>query len=374
MNDGAAASAEEKVSAIHPPTVITAGSVVVHATTVTIGKEEPPPDDGLRRRYARNAAFLVVLTILLTIWFQFHLQTWATQGLIFGTATVWALWQLVLSSAKKDFAKDGEQIRKRLLGSEDAGSLLFLGCAAAVALLWMTTSVYVKLDDRDTTRLRVDLIDKATGKPFTDSIIVTPSSRVGGRLLFPRGKTSSVDVVVVEPAGYEYASNPIVLRPWTGVDVTFGDPAQFRKKKWHAVRIIPGWTMNGMDAPGHGLYDLTVKIGKDQYTLNDVSFRTVYLGVADEPSLKKIVERQSNAAFGIELQDHLNSSPGWDPDDEKVYLTDWQKAPRTLITRDVSQGEAVIAGIGVRGGKFTWSKPATITDAEVTTIFVEKPQ
>jgi len=376
MNDAGAVPAEDDVSPIHPPTVVNAGSVVVHATTVTIAKEEAKPDQNLRKRYMRNAAFLVALTVLLTIWFQLHLQTWATQGLIFGTATVWALWQLVLSSAKKDFAKDGEEIRKRLLGSEDAAGLLIVACVGAILLLWLTTSVYVKLDDRDTARLRVDLIDKATGKPFMDSIIVEPSSRVGGRLLFPRVKTANVDVIVVDPPGYEYRKNPVELKPWTGVDLTFGDPAQFRKKKWHAVRVVPGWTMNGMDAPGHEPYDLTLKVGADTYTFTNSKFETVYFGVSDAPSLNKIIENQNHAAFAIELQAHLNSHRGWDEEDQSSYLTDWQKTPRTVSTREIRAGETVTAGFGPPGAKpLVWSDPLKIgPDAEITTIFVEKPQ
>jgi|GEM_PF-3548540 len=375
MSDAAATvEGEEPPTAIRPATVVNAGSVIVNATTVTIATEQEKPDPKLRRRYAWNAALLLVLTVALTIWFQFHLQTWATQGLIFGTATVWALWQLVLSSAKKDFAKDGEAIRKRVLGSEDAGSVLFFACVAAGLLLALTTSVYVKLDDRETTRLRIDVVDHKTGKTFMDSIIVEPSARVGGRLLFPRTRTSNVDVVVVEPAGYEYVKNPVELRPWTGVDLTFGDPKQFRKKKLAAIRVVPGWTFNGMDKPGHAIYDLTIKAGKDEYTFEDIVFQTAYLGVADEPSLKKIIENRTNSAFTNELQDHLNGHH-WEPDDEKEYLTAWQKTPRTFVTRDFQRGETVIAGIGRHGATPTWSQPVTIaSDAEVTTIFVEKPQ
>jgi len=354
------------------PCVIESASVVIRAAKVVVGQEEEPADPDLVRRYRQNAALLAGVSALLVVWFWLHLQTWATQGLIFGSATLWAFWQLIVSKAKKDFAADGEKLRARLLGREDARGLLLLGCVAAVVLIALTTSVYIKLDDRDTARLRVDLIDQATGKPFMDSIVVVPSSRVGGRLLFPRLKSSTVNAVVVEPAGYEYVRNPIVLKPWSGVDLTFGDATQFRKKAFHAIRIVPGWTFNGMDAPPRNVYDMTIRIGSDEYLVKDVRFQTVYSGVADEGSLKKIADGQkSSTEFEIQLQDYLNHHP--DAEDAKSYLTDWRTSPRVQTApRDFSAGEQVSAGIALRGTKPMLSQPIKLGPSdEITTIFVE---
>jgi hypothetical protein len=94
--------------------------------------------------------------------------------------------------------------------------------------------------------------------------------------------------------------------------------------------------------------------------------------VADEPSLKKIVDGQkSSTEFVIQLQDYLNNHRRAVP--ASAYLTDWQTATRTYTPpRDFNAGEQVSAGIELHGIKPTFSKPVPIAPGdEITTIFVE---
>src|SRR5437660_2312086 len=93
--------------------VLRVGHLTVHAEKITIGKEEEKTEPGLKERYLRNAGGFAVLTFLVALWFELHLKTWATQKVVFGAATIWAVWQLFLSAKEKYLKDDAEEAQKR---------------------------------------------------------------------------------------------------------------------------------------------------------------------------------------------------------------------------------------------------------------------
>jgi hypothetical protein len=344
-------------------------SLTVHADSVTIGEKKAVPSAAVQSRYRWNAFGFAVLTMLLVLWFQTHLQSWATQKLIFGTASAWALLQLMRSFAAKKTTDDVEKLRERLLGREGTGENLIFALIAAIALLACTSSLYLRLaDSKQQRRVVVDILDDK-GNPFMDSLIAEPTARIAGSLFVPRFRTRELTVVVREPANYEYLHNPIKLRPWSSVELAFGDETQFARRTLHALRIVPGWTLNGIADPGED-YEALVTVGTEEFRFPNLKLETLYLGVQDPPSLTRIASEQTNDAFTDEINDHLQKHPG--ATDIAEYLTAWRASPRLEPTRNFAKGETVTVAIGPKGQPpLVTSQPFAIGAREITTIFLE---
>ncbi len=361
---------EDTAARLREASLVHIESLTVHADNVTIGEKKEAPSAAVQSRYRWNAFGFAVLTMLLVLWFQTHLQSWATQKLIFGTASAWALLQLIRSFSAKKTTDDIEKLRERLLGREGTSENLIFALIAAVALLACTSSLYLRLADGKQQRgVRVDIIDEK-GNPFMDSLTVEPTARIAGSLFVPRFRTRELTVVVREPANYEYLRNPIKLRPWSSVELAFGDATQFAQKALHALRIVPGWTLNGIEDPGQPEYEAVVTVGNETFRFPKFQFRTLYLGVQDKPSLGRIAAEQTNDGFNDEINEHLQKHPGaTDPAD---YVTVWRASPRIEPTRNFAHGETVTVAIGPAGqAPLVTSQPMKIGAGEITTIFLE---
>jgi hypothetical protein len=359
---------EAVVKHLREASVVHIGALTVHADEVIVGKKEDKPTAKIIERYRWNAGRLALVAILLVVWFNTHLQAWATQKVVFGTATVWALVQLIRSWSK-DFASDVEGARKRLLAREGTREHLLFALIAAAALLSVTSSLYVRLGDREQSHVRIDIVDSKGGL-YMDSLVLEPSSRISGQLFLPRFRTEKLQVIVREPANYVFLQNPIALKPWSAVELTFGDPQQFAKRRLHALRVVPGWTLNGIDDPDKQ-YEAIVKVGDASFTINDFKFKTLYLGVSDKDSLARIAREQTGDAFTEQLKKHLDDHPGAADRDE--YITGWKTEPRLETTRNFEAGEAVVVTVRKKGSaKGVTTTPQKIDDGEITTIFIER--
>lgn len=344
-------------------------SLTIYAESVTIGEKKAAPSADVARRYRWNAILLAALTLLVVLWFQTHLKSWATQKLIFGTASVWALVQLARSSIGKKTAEDVEKLRDRVLARQGTLENLIFAAIAVVGLLACTSSFYLNSTDGKQRRVRIDVLDEK-GNPFMDSLTAEPSARVAGTLFVPRFSTRKLTVVVREPANYEYRLNPITLNPWSAVELTFGDEKQFRLTPLHALRIVPGWALNGIEDPGEPDYEAVVTVGTESFRYSKFKFKTLYLGVRDEGSLTRIATEQTNDAFNDEINRHLETHPGFA--DAAEYVTAWRATPRIEPTRNLTPGESIVVTIGEPGKPpLATSQPVTVGTGEITTIFVE---
>ena len=206
-----------------------------------------------------------------------------------------------------------------------------------------------------------------------DSIVAERSARIDGWLFVPRFRTRELTVVVREPANYRYLGNPITLKPWSAVDLTFGDETQFAPTSLHALRVVPGWSLNGIDDPDAPEYVAVVTVGTQSFSIDHFEFQTLYLGVEDKPSLERIAAEQTNDAFTGEINQHLQSHPG--ADDANEYINDWRKAPRIEAKGSFSAGQDVTVTIAQKGQPpLAQSEPMKIGAGEITTVFVETKQ
>jgi hypothetical protein len=352
------------------PDLMHIASLTVHADNVTIGEKKEAPSAAVKRRYQWNAGMLAALTMLVVFWFQAHLQSWATQKLLIGTASVWALMQLARSSIGKKTGDDAEKLRDRILAREGTRENLVFALIAAIGLLAFTSSLYLRLNDsKQQRRVRIDVIDEK-GTPYMDSLVVEPSARIAGSLFVPRFRSRKLTVVVREPANYEFLRNPVTVWPWSAVELTFGDETQFAPKALHALRIVPGWALNGMEDPGEPEYEAIVTVGTESFRFSSLKFQTLYLGIQDKASLERIATEQTNDAFNDEINQHLQQHPG--ATDTAEYLTAWRSAPRIEPTRNFSSGESITVAIGIKGQPpLVTTQPVKIGAGEITTIFVE---
>ena len=349
--------------------VVHVDTLTIHADSVVVGEKKKAPTAELVRRYRWNAGMLVILTALLALWFQTHLQSWATQKLLFGTASIWALFQLVRGATGKDLTDDAGKLRERILAKEGTAENLVLALMAAVALLIFTSSIYLELGDGKQAHVRIDILDK-DGNLFTDSLVAEPSARIDGSLFVPRFKSRELTVVVREPANYEYVGNPITFKPWSALHLTFGDETQFARKSLHALRVVPGWSLNGIEDPGEPEYVAVVTVGAQSFTIDHFKFDTLYLGVEDRPSLERIATEQTNDAFTGEINQHLQEHPG--ADNPAEYVTEWSAVPRIEARGSFAPRQDITVTIGKKGEPpLATSEPKKIGPGEITTVFVE---
>mgnify|MGYP003575126659 CR=1 FL=1 len=362
---------DEITTHLREASVIHVESLTIQADSVTVGEKKKVPTEDVARRHRWNAILLVLLTVLIVLWFQRHLQSWATEKLIFGSATVWALVQLARSATGKDLEDDAEKLRTRILAKEGTAENLVFALIGVVALLALTSSIYLKLGDGKQPRVRIDVLDK-DGNLFMDSIVAERSSRIDGSLFVPRFKTRELTVVVREPANYRYLGNPITLKPWSAVDLTFGDETQFAPISLHALRVVPGWSLNAIDDPGTPEYVAVVTVGKQSFTIDHFKFQTLYLGVKDKSSLDRIVKEQTVDVFAGEINQHLQQHPG--ATEVAEYITDWLAAPRIEAKGSFSTGQDVTVSISIKGQQVpaAQSEPMKIGAGEITTVFVER--
>lgn len=368
---------EEQQRQLREASVVRIDTLTVEAANVTIAKKEEPPSAEMVARVRWNAALFALAAILLYAWFRLHLETWATHTVLFGTATLWAMWQFLLSVAKKDLGDAGDELRKRFLAREQTREHLVFAIGIAVILLATTSSFYVQLDDRERQDVRIEVTKEpakgeTTGVPFMPHLELTSGARIGGRLFVPRFRAEKLTVTVLEPPGYTFNENPVELRAWSAARFKF--PDNFTKKKLHAVRVVPGVTLADIDAPATppAVAVLTVTVGKEQFVVRDFQFRTVYLGVQDKGALEQLAEAQTDDRFTNELNAHLLAR-AVKAEERDAYLTDWKKAPRVQPSRDFAEGETVVATLTLNGVQIAASTPVQIGAGEITTVFVEMP-
>lgn len=366
----------EEERQLREASVVRINTLTVEAANVTIAKKEEPPSAEMVARVRWNAARFALAAILFYAWFRLHLETWATHTVIFGTATLWAAWQFILSVAKKDLGDAGDELRKRFLAREQTREHLIFAIGIAVILLVTTSSFYVQLDDRERQDVRIEVTkepakDETTTVPVMPHLELTSGTRIGGRIFVPRFRAQNLTVTVLEPAGYTFNENPVELRPWSAARFTF--PDDFTKKKLHAVRVVPGITLADIEAtPPPADYVLTVMVGQDRITVPDFKFRTAYLGVYDQPALAALVQRETNDAFTNELNAHLQAR-AIPQAEHTAYLTNWKKPPRLHPSRDFTARESVVATLSLNGTQIAASTPSSVGDGEITTLILEMP-
>lgn len=347
--------------------VVRVGVLNVEADEVIVGKREAKLPAELVRRYRWNALLLAAVAVLLVLWYETHVRSWATQKVIFGTATVWALFQLVRAWTPKSIAEDAGNLRERFLARRGTRENLWFALVLAGALLLLTSSLYVKLGDRAQPRVRVDIVD-SDGSLFMDSLEVEPTARIAGRMFLPRFRTNRLNVVVREPANYRYLHNPLVLRPWSSAELTFGDPAQFGRNLLHVLRVVPGTSLNEIGMRSE--YVLTVTVSGERFVFRRCQFETLYLGVQDAAELRRIAKQQTDDAFTDLLNRHLDER-GIDASGKEEYLTSWRTASRFEPTRNLREGEQIVVSISPIDAPPTVVATATVSADEMTTIVLE---
>ncbi len=262
-------------------------------------------------RYRLNVVIFAVLMVVLTFWFQRHLQIYVTQVLLIGgTMTLWALWQLLQSWLRWGWDSDPKDTAKALFGRARGREYLVFA-AGVLLILWLTTSsLYITFDDGapGESEYRVETVSGA--KKFLPLLTFNASQRVAGQPYFLQVRSQEIELQIVEPRGYLALRK--TLRPGTRLDIKL--PGSFERKKFHVLRLVPGvYFFNNLpeysDYPSV-FYQIKIsRPGAQQAILRDLRRQSLYCGAAED-DIRWLLQKQERGKSLQSLTDLLH--------DEKV--------------------------------------------------------
>jgi hypothetical protein len=344
---------------------ITTGTLIVHAQTVQL---VPPSDHDWTRRYWVNAILFFALTAGLFIWLKLHFENLATQHLLAGTLTAWALWKAI-QPLLSDFKDPAQQFRKSFMGTPQATEYLVAGLAVLVLLFLTTASMTVHLEDKRLDLQHVTLrLTTDGGRALIPDVKVTPLTPVSSRPLLGRFSSDLVTVQVLDPPGYD--SKDVTMRPWTPLTLHF--PSDFTAHSYRIIRLVPGVSLRNLPQPQDPSeqYTLTISGPQGDHRFPDYRYHTVYIG-ASKADLERLITTYSPDRFRSELHDHLVKR-GVPPVGRDPYLVAWTAPVHTLSTPEYAHDVKIKIIIGRPNEEPLLEYPLTVGRESLRTVVLEK--
>lgn len=311
----------------------------------TWSREMPPvpeEDPGAVRRYRRRLVLFVLLMILLTVWFQVHLEPYVTQGVFLsGTLTLWGLWKILQSWFAWGTKGQTSEAARKWLAQPVAGELLALGLILIVLLLIGTSSIYLHFAGARSGEdgYRVEVLNRE--HPFVeDGLQVTSAQRQAGRPFFLRWRPVPLVFRIADRPGWE----PLERTFFPGQALHLNVPGDFTRTRLLLLRLIPGKGFLGGELtragdPVPSGTTLRLRIGDREHVLPDLRLQSVVLG-AESKELSWALGDADRPLFHQELDGYLGRI-GMPPDGKPGYFDAWEGSPRVVPGVRLAKGAKI---------------------------------
>lgn len=298
-------------------------------------------DPGAVRRYRRRLVLFVLLMILLTVWFQVHLEPYVAQGVFLsGTLTLWGLWKIFQSWFAWGTKGQTSEAARKWLARPVAGELLAIGLILIALLLIGTSSIYLHFAGARPGEDGYQVEVSSREHPFMkDGLQVTSAQRQSGRPFFLRWRPVPLVFRIADRPGWE----PLERTFFPGQALHLNVPGDFKRTKLVLLRLVPGkgflgdLTLAGEEGPS--TTTLQLQIGDRRYVLPDLRFQTLVLG-AEAKELSWALGDADRAQFHQELEGYLGRI-GMPPDGKPVYFNAWEGTPRVVPGVRLTKGAKI---------------------------------
>jgi hypothetical protein len=339
-----------------------------------MGNSDQPLDQvqNVSWRYRLNLVLFVSVAILVTLWFYKHVHLYVTESmLIGGTLTLWGVWKIVQTWVKWGLASAGVPPAQKLLGRAGATEYLVLGLVILGVLYLTTSSVYLVYEGATKGEAEFTVEVTSAGNPYLKPVTVTSYQRLAGRPFFLRLSGQDLRFNITSAHGYEPVVRP--FRPWTNIYLRV--PADFKRKEFHLVRLIPGLQLLNVlpklsDQP-QARYTMRIKCNGKTYPVADLRSQTIYAG-ADVRDIRALIDKQDLERLRAPLRRYLNERNV--PQAAWSRLVDgWESQPRLVSTAEFRAGDQVALRIDLEGAEQpVLAKTFTISKDEMSqTIILE---
>lgn len=336
---------------------------------IIVAKKSKDTAEALRN-YRRNVWWFLALVVLSSAWFYRHFETYFSQALVVGVPLTYAVWQVGFSYWKTFWQTNARELRRKWLSQKSTTLQLAGLCAGVLLFLIGTSSVWVSLAPGPIRTATIEV--HYQGKRFMPRIELAESSRIGGRLYFPRFVPRRVQIVVTSPKRWvKNEPSSQVLWPWTAMNFTF--PADFHERPKRALRILPGSSLRDEVGINGSPYTLTVREGNHPpRTIPNYPFATFYAGLGEWDELRAVYQDHNTAAWGSLLERKLITDH-FAPENARRYASHW--VTRSILARmhDFSDGNRVTVTLGIPGQTPIATATSDPLKTEMTTLFLEKP-
>jgi hypothetical protein len=343
-----------------------ASEVTVTPTSVTVVPKEK--DMAALAIYKRNVWLFLALVVSSSAWFYLHFENYFSQLLVVGIPLTYAVWQVGFSYWNSFWAKNAEELRQKWLSQKSTTLQLIGFCAGVLLFLAGTSSIWISLSGATTT---ATFEVRYKGRPFMQRVELSDTSRIGGRLFFPRIVPRRVEVVVTDPKRWTKKGVPSqMLWPWAAINLEF--PGDFYERPKRALRIVPGMSLHDDVTNEGGTYTLTIQEGaQPPIILRDYPFMTVYVGVKGQDEIADLYHQYNTAAWSDLLERQLIDDEV-SPENAKHFASHWVARGISIWGSDFSDKSTVNVTVGVPGQPPIAAAASEVLTKEMTTLMLEK--
>lgn len=325
----------------------------------------PEEDRGAVRRYRRRLVLFVVLMILLTVWFQVHLEPYVTQGVFLsGTLTLWGLWKILQSWFAWGTKGQTSEAARQWLARPAAGELLTFGLILVALLLIGTSSIYLHFEGarpgEDGYQVEVMSGGGQGEHPFVaGGLQVTSAQRLAGHPFFLRWRPVPLVFRIADRPGWE----PLERTFFPGQALHLNVPGDFSRTRLLLLRLVPGKGFLGGELTRAGEpvpsgTTLRLVIDGRPHVLPDLRLQSVVVG-AEAKELSWALGEADRQQLRKELDGYLGRV-GMPSEGRPAYLDAWEGSPRVVSGVRLTKGAKIQLWIQQGTGQ-----PVRIPDIEV---------
>jgi hypothetical protein len=316
------------------------GPVTISAEKVIVGNEPAVQPADEQQRVTQNSFLFAVLMLLVTLWFTAHLKTIVTGAILLGTATLWSIFQVIVSRLSEPV--DVDALRKRVLARPATVWHLCFFISLLLVLFVGTSSVHVKLGDA---KGRVHIrVNEGDGSGVIPSIRLDDDVKIAGAPMLSRFPKRTVVLEVMEPSGYHPLRT--VIEPGEPVYLQF--PESFNRQT--LVRIYaPFKLMPDIPAVGAEKYqDTKLVIEAEGRRAEQAPWagNAVYVGLSDAATARNLIDKNFND-FSKAQHERLDNLA--DAQDLAAYIQELRFDPIVRREWDLNEHHTVKATVMIEG-------------------------
>ena len=331
-----------------------------------------------RQRFFVNVGLMITVVVVVCLWFQRHVEHHVNASrLIGGTLSLWALFELIKGCI--DWAAEDEMkaLPQRVLGSRHSTGYLVLALIIGSLLHACTSSIWVEYEAAENAKAAYKVearYDQPNRLPFIDPLTVTSARTIEGRTFFFRWRGTPLRFDVVDPRGFL----PVRARLGWGERIHFTVPADFARKRYHLLRLLPTpdvmSRLEEVGGPAPSLYVLELKWGDQTFVVDDVRRQAIYVG-AEAADMDEVIADEAADARTEEWNALLHQA-GMSPELRTPLLGLWGAKPALRSTPEFGAGTKVQCRIYRRRDDQTIAlSTATIgKDHAITSLLLSRPE
>jgi hypothetical protein len=319
-------------------------------TTTGAGKATPEAVPAAKGRHFLNLTLLGGIFLLLTFWYDRHMQYRVAGLVVGGVMGVWMLWRILYDLLKWGAGDEVKALPKRVLGSARTTAVLLVGLPLSALLHGVTSSLHLQAaagTGREQV-FRVEVQDERRDRALLENVKVTGDRAVEGRPFWFRGGGARVRVRLIEPVGYA----PLTTNLGWGRRVFLTVPTDFSEKTLHLLRLIPGpKLLSALARPGDPVltrYDVVLVRAGQTNVIEDWRQGVACTG-ATRAEMEAVLKRETAAARRADFEERLGRL-GFPAAGREAVLRVWEGPPRLEDSGSFEVGDGVAVSVR-RGGE-----------------------